>query len=389
MILRRYATQAAFLPLLLLCFSGCLHRKVSLQGNYTVEGNAGYPMLVPAFTSTRVEGDFQTSNVILQGARQDSHTELAAGCVIQGDLFSLHPGIPADSKHWTMKGLSVQGWNLRGGKVDTDEQWKMFVGQLALMKQQGCFPPEMTIFSLQQAFAAVIPLPASEVQSFLYSANSEGFVDLSPGMEIKIEEMLASGEATAQRQTAYTYYQVVSSTELGVALRRSVSGHRGQNQLAGQESNLYPHLPDSFAKAPLMRLFFESFPAGGSKRNAMILGASHLNGLEAATRLIEAHGNEACAAQESNFVCITFKDDSVSLLSPIRINEHLSFYPFGTQLAIILQGLSGDKQTEALATVHVMRRLARGDYAEVLFPRTMESARQLVLLPEDRVHWSQ
>jgi hypothetical protein len=380
---------AALFSLLLLCVSGCLHRKLSLQGNYTVEGNAGYPMLVPAFTSTRVEGDFQTSNVILQGARQDSHTELSAGCVIEGDLFSLHPGIPADSKQWTMKGLSVQGWNLRGGKVDTDEQWKMFVGELAHMKQHGCFPAEMTVFSLQQAFAAVIPLPASEVQSFLYSANAEGFVDLSPGMEIKIEEMLASGEVTAQRQTAYIYYQVVSSAELGVALRRSVSGHRGQNQLAGQESNLYPQLPGSFAKAPLMRLFFESIPAGGSKRNAMLLGASHVNELEAATRLLEAQGNEACAAHTENFVCVTVKDDAVSLLSPIRINERLFFYPFGTQLAIILQQLSRDKQTEALATVRVMRRLARGDYAEIVFPRTMESARQVVLLPEDRVDWSQ
>jgi hypothetical protein len=36
-----------------------------------------------------------------------------------------------------------------------------------------------------------------------------------------------------------------------------------------------------------------------------------------------------------------------------------------------------------------MRPLARGDYAEVLFPKTMEGARQLVLLPEDRVDWSQ
>jgi hypothetical protein len=121
----------------------------------------------------------------------------------------------------------------------------------------------------------------------------------------------------------------------------------------------------------------------------MVLGASHVDELEAATRLIEAKGNEACAAQGENFVCITFKDDSVSLLSPIRINEHLFFYPFGTQLAVILQQLSRDKQAGALATVRVKRQLAHGEYAEVHFPRTLESARQVVLLPEDRVDWSQ
>jgi hypothetical protein len=389
MTLRRYGISTALLPLLLLCFSGCLHRKLSIQGEYTVEGNAGYPMLVPAFASTRVEGEFQTGNVILQGARLANQTELSPGCAIEGDVFSLHPGNPADSNHWTIRSLSVQGWNLRGGKVDTDEQWERFVGELARMQQRGCFPAKMTVFSLQRAFAAAIPLPAREVQSFLYSANAEGFVNLSPGMEIKIEEILASREVIGQSQSSYAYYQVVSSAEPGVALRRSASSHRGQNQSAGRESNLYPHLPDSFATAPLMRLFFESLPAGGSKRNPMLLGASHVNELEAATRLLEAQGNQACADHKENFVCVTFKDDSVSLLSPVRINEHLFFYPFGTQLAIILQELPLDKQTEVLATVRVMRRLARGDYAEVLFPRTMESARQVVLLPEDRVHWSQ
>ena len=44
---------------------------------------------------------------------------------------------------------------------------------------------------------------------------------------------------------------------------------------------------------------------------------------------------------------------------------------------------------KALATIRVMRAVNRGDYAEMLFPRTMESARQVVLLPDDRVHWSQ
>ncbi len=208
MILRRYKMSTALLPLLLLCFSGCLHRKLSIQGNYTVEGNAGYPMLVPAFASTRVEGEFQTASVILQGARRANQTELNPGCAIQGDVFSLRPGNPADGKHWTIRSLSVQGWNLRGGQVDTDEQWERFVRELARMQQRGCFPAGLSVFSLQRAFAAVIPLPASDVQSFFYSANAEGFVNLSPGMQIKIEEMLGSREVTGQIHSSYAYYEV-------------------------------------------------------------------------------------------------------------------------------------------------------------------------------------
>jgi hypothetical protein len=384
--------STAILPLLLVCLSGCVHRKLSMQGNYTVEANAGYPLLVPSFASTRVEGDFQTANVILPSAKQEGQTKPGPGCVIEGNIFSLHPGIPPDSNHWTIRSFSVQGWSLRGSEVDTDEEWKLFLMELARMQQQGCFPAGMSVFSIQQAFAAAIPLPASEVQSFFYSANADGFVDLTPGMEIKIEEMLASrgvnGPATQGRQSLYTYFQVVPGAEPGVALRRSVSGHRGEKQSAGREGNLYPHLADSFATAPLMRLFFESLPAGGSKRNAMLLGTSNLHDLEAATKLLEAQGNQVCATHSDHFVCVTFKDDSVSLLSPIRVNEHLIFYPFGTQLLFILPELPPDKQTQALATVRVMRRLPRGDYAEILFSRTMESARQVVLLPGDRVDWS-
>jgi hypothetical protein len=393
MIMGRHRVSTA-LSLLLFCLCGCLHRKLSIAGNYTVEANADYPMLVPGFSSTRVEGDFQVANVILESAGPNRQAELSPGCVIEGNVFSLRRGVPGDSKHWTIRSFSVQGWNLRGGKVDTDEQWKVFLIALARMQQQSCFPEGMSVFSLQQAFAAAIPLPASEVQSFFYSANAEGYVDLAPGMEIKIEELLPSPEVTAQsamrgrRQSLYAYYQVVAGAAPGVALRRSVSGHRGENQTAGKESNLYPHLAESFTTVPLMRLFFESLPAGGSKRNAMVLGASHLDALEAATKLVEAQGNQGCTGHAENFVCVTFKDDSVSLLSAIRVNEHLAFYPFGTQLAFILPEPSGDKQTQALETVRVMRRLGRGGYAEILFPRTMESARQVVLLPGDKVDWS-
>ena len=73
-------------------------------------------MLVPAFASTRVEGEFQTANVILQGARQASNRAQLRAALIEGDVFSLHPGNPADSNHWTIRSLSVQGWNLRGGR---------------------------------------------------------------------------------------------------------------------------------------------------------------------------------------------------------------------------------------------------------------------------------
>ena len=103
---------------------------------------------------------------------------------------------------------------------------------------------------MQRASAGVIPLPAGELSRFLYSSDAQGFIDLAPGMEIKIEELQmptgpavkvaptqASDPQAAKVTESYGYLQTVR-IDRGVALRRS----KPETQLSAMRSDLYSDL---------------------------------------------------------------------------------------------------------------------------------------------------
>jgi hypothetical protein len=386
--------STALLSLLLLFCLGCLHRMPSSQGTYRLEENVNFPLLVPSFASTVVDGDFQTARLFLAENDQKNEGRNTRDCSVKGEVFSLHSDDRA--RTWTVQSLSLQGWNHRGSEIDLDAQWKLLAEKLDLLERNGCFAPGENAASIRQAIASVIPLPAGELQSFFYSADAEGFVDLAPGMEIKLEELqmpktfqAARPEVGDQRTasgltSSEGYFEVVSGSG-GTALRRSKSKHG--RSAGGNE--LYPDLPNRFATTPRMRLFFESLSKDGSTRSAMLLGSSNLRDLNATTERIRSCGKVACATHQPESVCVVFVNDSVSLLASLWINGHSTLYPLGTQLALILPELPQCKQAEVLSSVRVMRPLASGAYAEILFPKTMEAMRQVTLLPGDRIAWRQ
>jgi hypothetical protein len=388
--------STGLLSLLLLFCQGCVHRTPSIQGTYRLEENAGFPLLVPSFASTLADGDFQTARLFLPKGDRKNEGKRPRDCSVEGEAFSLHPDYPA--AFWTVRSLSLQGWNHRGSEIDIDAQWKLLAEKLDLLERRGCFAPGENAASIRQAIASVIPLPAGELQSFFYSADAEGFVDLAPGMEIKLEELRMSLPKTLQvatpeihdRQTAsgltssYGYFQVVSGTG-GIALRR----FRPKLGSSAAENNLYSELPNRFAATPWMRLFLESLSEGGATRSAMLLGSSSLRDLNATTELIRSRGKVACATHQPGSVCVIFVNDSVSLLASLWINGRSTLYPLGTQLAVLLRELPQGKQAKALSSVRVIRPLASGAYTEILFPKTMEGLTQVTLLPHDRVSWQQ
>ena len=379
--------------LLLFCL-GCVHRTPHIRGTYHLEENAGFPLLMPLFASTLADGDFQTARLFLPGNDQNNTGKRPQDCSVDGEIFSLR--FDHRTASWTVRSLSLQGWNHRGGEVDINALWALFAQKLDLLERRGCFAPGEDSASIRRAVAAVIPLPASELQLFFYAADAKGFVDLAPGLEIKFEELRPSlpetgpvpSPAVGDRRTAtgpkpaYGYFQVVSASR-GTALRRS----KPEPGISAKENSLYSDLPNRFAATPLMRLFFEALSENGTTRSAMLLGASNLHDLDATTELIRARGKAACETHQPGVVCVVFVNDSVSLLESLWINGRSTLYPLGTQLVSLLRELPQDKRARALSSVRVMRPLASGTYAEYLFPKTMEGLTQVTLLPGDRVAW--
>jgi hypothetical protein len=82
-----------------------------------------------------------------------------------------------------------------------------------------------------------------------------------------------------------------------------------------------------------------------------------------------------------------YLEESISLFSIIWVNGRKATYPFGTPLSSLIFTLPPLKQAKALQSIRVMRRLDPDRYADIQITRTPDAARQVLLLPGDRIDW--
>jgi len=371
------------------CCSGCLQPRSAIESGYRISENSGAPMLVPNSVLSSDQGRFQTETVILAAGTRESKEP--AGCQIRGEVFSLHLGSPPDGRYWIVRSPSVLGWNAFGFDTDLDEQWKGFIRDLVRTKENGCFPSGLSALSIRSAVAQRIPLPANEVPEFLYSDQGENFVDLSPGMEIRIQgvqsggKSASSGSTVALRMSAAAY-EVLSRPGGGVQLKLSSGGPGKGKGHIGSQANESFSLPRQFIRARALRLLLEGFSGSNPESNAILIGAAHEKQLEVATARINRRDPATCIG-EPGVICFQFPPGSVSLLSTIWINGRRTSCPFGAPLSHLLFSIPFPEQSEALESIRIMRRVNFAHYAPIQIPRTLDGAAQLLLLPGDRIQW--
>jgi hypothetical protein len=346
-------------------------------------------MLLPRAAPAVDSGDFLSVAVPLPAATK---TPVPGDCAIQGDVFSLRPVSGSDRRTWTLRGPSAAGWQSLGGQVDIDAQWMLFTRALVRLAANGCFPSGLTAQSVRSALAAALPLPASEVPIFMYSDQGERFVNLVPGMEMRLQQFQpaaasphAGSPAAPRLLTAV--YEIVARHQGGAALRRNRSPDAWEKALlaAGDRQSLT--LAQRFAHASVLRLILQGFSQGEAELGAILLGASDPAQLDQLSDRIRRQGAAACVTTAQS-LCIALPSGSVSLFSILELNGRPTASPFGTSLASLLFLLPPPRQAAALQSVQVFRPLAPGRYAGIQITRTLEGARQLLLLPGDRIQWS-
>ena len=190
--------KSAFLVLwcLFLC-AGCAHRVPTINETYSLEESSGYFLLVPSIAPQSSNTDFQTSLIVLPGDKPIADPNFRQRCSINGPVFSLRPNNADKPNQWIVRSFNVQGWQKRGGDLDIKAEWNRFTRDLLLLERQSCFPRQHSFFAIRRAIAENIPLPASEAPLFFYSFGNTGFVDLAPGMQIKVERpLIQSNSAT-------------------------------------------------------------------------------------------------------------------------------------------------------------------------------------------------
>jgi hypothetical protein len=373
-----------------------MQHKVSVVDGYRIDDKGGVPMLVPNAVENIYSGEFQAVTVTLPAGTSAAKIQERKDCAIQGAVFSLLSGSSSDNRSWVVKSPSTSGWDTVSGKADLDAQWRLFIGELARMHDQGCFPAGLSTQFLRSAIAVRIPLPANLVPIFMYSDRGERFVNLAPGMEIRIQRALSTGTSiNAGSPTSLRIltvdYDIVLRHGGGIRLKLSHRSDGGQRTSLRTEDRQWLALDQRFAPTSVLRLFLQGFSEekkGKSESGPILIGASDATRLDLLTDLIRKRDSIACVSS-SGTVCVDLPAGSVSLSSIIWINDRRTAIAFGTSLASQLFRLPEPKQAEALESVQVIRQLSLDRYARIQFTRTVEGAQQLLLLSGDRIEWKE
>jgi hypothetical protein len=393
---RTGANFAANLSKVVLCVSllfcsACLHRRTPIEKGFRLEENGGAPMLVPTDSQSSDPGNFQTSTLVLSGGSVGANDPVNYQCLINGDIFSIRPASPLDSRHWIVRSPSISGWNTLSGETNIASQWKSFTRGIARMSESGCFPSGLTALEIRAAVAQRIPLPATEVPFFFYSDQRIGFTDLAPGMEVRLEQFLPAAKSISARSPGpprlwAASYEIVPRHGKGVRLKLARKVQRGPDDDSGSEEKELLSLQQRFAQTPVLRLFLEGVYGTGQVSHGILIGASNQTQLDALTDLIQQSDPAKCMNYQGT-VCTEFPLGALSLFSTVWVNGRRTSCLFGSSLADLLRSLPRPEQTMTLESAQVFRRVNPDHYAEIDFPHDRDGAAQLRLLPGDRIEW--
>ncbi|MDE1178143.1 MAG: hypothetical protein PW789_16340 [Edaphobacter sp.] len=287
---------------------------------------------------------------------------------------------------WTIRSPSEQGWAASATKYDIHAEWSQFIHELLRLQDQSCFPANLPFFTIRRLIAESMPLPAAEVAFFLYSFGGTGYVDLVPGMELKLERPLREKELSSTHgklTSVEAVYRVVSSSGRNVGLRQVSAMGRKEASISREQKQSIFDLPSLLRDKPALRLFLAE--AGDHDNLPGIIAAT-----STATEMPElttaiVHEPRSCPRSiPAGEACVFFNGTAVNLLSSIEINGKQELLPFGTSLGYVVDVRA---KGNALTSFSLKRQLATGDYAEVKFAPTLDAIQQIVLLPGDLLRW--
>jgi hypothetical protein len=371
-----------FLATLIMICTGCIHPKTQIRGTYTVENEAGLPFLVPSLDSLHLEGNTETVLISLKDGPLRRMT--GEHCSVASAFFSLFPRSGGPGQ-WQFRSLTASAWARE--QSDVYEDWKLFLQRLASSEYSECFSTEEDLFSIKRALAAATPLPASEIDAFLYSDDKAGYVDLAPGMEILIRAKPRLEIVRDRHQSDNVRLRIEARKSGGVQIKRMYSSRAKPVPDGGGEDSL--HIASRYASVSFLRLFLQGISDYDSEHNPLLLGASDVQSLDVATRAIQSSGRTSCAGIRNTVICSAISNGaSVSLFIPIWVNGHRAEYPLGTHLGLILGQLPEAEQPSTLESVRVDRPIPNGGFARLIFPTTYEGVIQVVVVAGDRISWS-
>lgn len=370
--------RIAFIALASSFFTGCLrHSPSTIPGAYRFQKFSDVTVLAPPGL-VRTTGNTQETVIALEHKRRAQVVIKDESCVIDGSHFSLHPG--QSDGHWRVTSPTPEAWNTPEIQASGEGEWLVFTNGIAILASHGCFPPDVSSYSVQRRIVEAIPIPADRALRFYYSLTSAGFVDLQPGMQLRIETVDPNRGKAASHTTQLS---VIGLTPTGVALEPPAK----RKETKAAEANSYRDLPQTFSEQPLLRLFLEQATTDTEHaRKAILVGTRTSKEMDSETTALFRNNEGGCPPMGLAAVCTEFPNGSVSLLTSVTVNGRARFYAPGTTLLQMIDAVPEPQRTAAFASLSLARKYGAAS-VPILVPRLEEDLVNVLLINGDQVRW--
>ena len=263
--------------------SGC---RPALIGKYRVLEVQGEAVLVPPpYWNYPANREIRTRLSIPTAAGHSHHT----GCSAAVGPFGLSR-VKTSFSEWTAKLPSLKHWQESMASGSFDQDFESFRNQIGKLAERGCFDQSARVL-LDQAMRESIPVRINETYYYRYEYRlGTGFIDLVPGMQLKIER--ADFDPSGKFQGTHTLdYEIVRDSH------RTIRYELEKTEKATDESAADRQFAAHQTGMLFERLFFlgKQVPPN-LNYSAMVVGTRSPEHLEEIARTVKARPETGCPA---------------------------------------------------------------------------------------------
>jgi hypothetical protein len=364
---------------LLATCAGCALRQSSSVYRLS-EINSQYFLLSPDATAS--QHDHQTLHISRKADNQKD-------CSIKGPWFSIYPA-SGSKPQWIAETPSAAAWERSSGVVDMMDQYQGFESALAGLQQRNCFASLAEYLSAKQRIAASLSPPSGDSLYYRYGFGPGGYVDLAPGMQLRIERDFFGALPTDYQGTTIANYEIAGNDESGTAIKFLRVEERSAGSTTPVPTPSDAGLATQFATAPRLRLFLLNLAvSANTKAPAILIGASSKEELNAPTQAVESDPAISCSSLQRWPVSCALFDGSVTVspMLEVFVNGAPTYIPIGSRLWAVLSHLTDAQQAKLMRTLRLRRRF-QGKLVDVRFVPDSNTLSQLLLVGGDRISWS-
>jgi hypothetical protein len=371
--------KLVLVAVLLAACTGCALRQSS--NNYRLgEINSQYFLLSPDAAAS--QHDRQVLAISRKAGNQKD-------CSIKGPWFSFYPA-SGGKPQWIAETPSAAAWERSSGTIDMMDQWRSFEEAVYRLQQRQCFASLDEYLSAKQRIAASLSAPAGDTLYYRYGFGPGGYVDLAPGMQLRIERDFFGTHSTDYQGTTITNYKISGNDESGTAIKFLHVEKRTAGSTTPVTTSSDAGLATRFATVPRLRLFLLNLVvSANAKAPAILIGASTKEDLNAPTQAIESDSSVSCSTlQRWPIKCALFDGSvTVSPMLEVFVNGAPTYIPIGYRLWAVLPHLTDVQQATLMRTLRLHRRF-QGKLVDVKFIPDSNTLSQLLLFGGDRISWS-